>query len=171
TLFPYTTLFRSRFCHAVEFGVGAAFDVIVALQFERDIVRPALGAIDKAVVEGGHSSWRIYTKCVTERSAWGPSAADSSDYVQGERRGDQRVRLGLFGCLRLFSIRDCFAELVDGGNLGRPQTILGDVPPDCRRVQWSLNAAAKYLVRYLPTARPRWSRVARSAAPPRPGGR
>jgi hypothetical protein len=36
--------------------------VIVALQFERDIVRPALGALDKAIVESGHRSWRIYTK-------------------------------------------------------------------------------------------------------------
>src|ERR1700730_17528043 len=56
-----------RFGHAAKFGVGATFDVIVALQFQRDIGRPALGAFDKAIVERGHSSWRIYTKSVSNR--------------------------------------------------------------------------------------------------------
>ncbi|HEV3307189.1 MAG TPA: hypothetical protein VGZ91_12190 [Candidatus Sulfotelmatobacter sp.] len=34
----------------------------MTLKFERDIVRPALLAFEKAVVEGGHGSWGIYTK-------------------------------------------------------------------------------------------------------------
>jgi hypothetical protein len=46
----------------VKFGVRAAFEVIVALEFERDVVWPTLGAFHKAIVEGGHSSRRIYTK-------------------------------------------------------------------------------------------------------------
>ena len=48
--------------HPAEFGVGAALDLILALQFERDIVRPALRAFDKTVIESGHESWGIYTK-------------------------------------------------------------------------------------------------------------
>ena len=126
-------------CHAVKFGIGAAFDVIVALQFERDIVRPTLGAIDKAVVEGGHSSWRIYTKCAKERSEQGLPAAGSSLWVPDESRRNEHSWLGFLGYLWLFSVRDGFAELVDGGNLGRPQTILGDVAPDGGRVQWGFH--------------------------------
>src|SRR5450631_2265965 len=63
----------NRFGHAVQFFVGAAFDVIVALEFERDIGRPALRAFNKAIVEGGHSSWRIYTKSGSGRCARGAS--------------------------------------------------------------------------------------------------
>ena len=58
-----------RFGHAAEFRVGAAFEMIVALKLERNILRPALGAFDKAIVEGGHGSWRIYTKSGSDRSA------------------------------------------------------------------------------------------------------
>src|ERR1700687_1168357 len=43
--------------------------MIVALKLERNIVRPALGAFDKAIVEGGHGSWRIYTKNGSDPSA------------------------------------------------------------------------------------------------------
>src|ERR1700676_5242353 len=56
------------FGHAAQFGIRATFEVIVALQFQRDIVRPALRALDKAVVESGHGSWRIYTKKSLSRS-------------------------------------------------------------------------------------------------------
>jgi len=52
----------NRFRHAVEFGVGATFDAIVALDFQCDVIRPALGALDKTVVESGHESCGIYTK-------------------------------------------------------------------------------------------------------------
>src|ERR1700722_2172334 len=51
-----------RFGHAAQFVIRTAFEVIVALQFQRNVVRPALRALDKAVVESGHGSWRIYTK-------------------------------------------------------------------------------------------------------------
>jgi hypothetical protein len=34
----------------------------MALQFQRGVVRPAPGALDKTVVESGHGSWGIYTK-------------------------------------------------------------------------------------------------------------
>jgi len=46
----------------MEFGVGAALDVIVALDFERNVIRPALRAFDKAVIERGHGSWKYYRK-------------------------------------------------------------------------------------------------------------
>src|ERR1035437_5749539 len=59
---PYRNPSAHRFRHAAQFGVGATFEMIVTLQFQRDIVRPALGAFNKAIVEGGHWSWRIYTK-------------------------------------------------------------------------------------------------------------
>jgi hypothetical protein len=59
-----------RLCHAVKFGVGAAFTVVVGLKFQRHIVRPALGTFDKAIVESRHASWGIYTKIASGRSAW-----------------------------------------------------------------------------------------------------
>jgi hypothetical protein len=43
--------------------------MIVTLKFERNIVRPALGAFDKAIIKGGHESRRIYTKSASDRSA------------------------------------------------------------------------------------------------------
>src|SRR5260221_21625 len=63
------------FGHAAKVGVSTALDVIVALEFQRDIVRPALGTLDKAIVECGHSSWRIYTKSASGRSMRGASRA------------------------------------------------------------------------------------------------
>ena len=42
------------FRHAAKFGVSTAFDLIVALEFQRDVVRPSLLALKKAVVESGH---------------------------------------------------------------------------------------------------------------------
>src|SRR5580658_1369066 len=50
------------FRHAVELSVGATLDLIVALEFQGDVRRPAVGALDKAVVESGHESCGIYTK-------------------------------------------------------------------------------------------------------------
>src|SRR5215831_19505815 len=52
----------------MEFAVGAAFEVIVALEFECDVIGPALGAFQKTVVERGHGSWGIYTKRCRRRS-------------------------------------------------------------------------------------------------------
>jgi hypothetical protein len=46
----------------VKFGVGATLEVIVALNFQSDVVRPTLRAFDKTVVESGHESCGIYTK-------------------------------------------------------------------------------------------------------------
>src|SRR5438270_6948587 len=43
-----------RLRHAPQLGVGAVLDVIVTLKLEGDIVRPALGALDKTVVKSGH---------------------------------------------------------------------------------------------------------------------
>ncbi len=65
--------------------VGAAFDVIMALQFQRDVVRPALGTFDKAVVEGGHESWGIYTKCRCERSVRFSPSLFGSLFKEGAR--------------------------------------------------------------------------------------
>jgi hypothetical protein len=50
------------FCHSAKLGVGTALNLIVALEFERDVVRPSLLALEKAIVESGHGSWGIYTK-------------------------------------------------------------------------------------------------------------
>src|SRR6266496_815613 len=47
-----------RLGHAVKFGIRAALHVVVALQFQCDVIGPALGALDEAIVEGGHWSWR-----------------------------------------------------------------------------------------------------------------
>ena len=57
-----------RFGHASNFRVRTTFEVVVALEFKRNIVGPALGAFDKAIVERGHWSWRIYTKSALDRS-------------------------------------------------------------------------------------------------------
>src|SRR5271166_1791122 len=54
--------FSHGFGHAVKFGVGTTFDLIVALEFEGNVIWPALRAFDKPVVESGHGSWGIYTK-------------------------------------------------------------------------------------------------------------
>src|ERR1017187_1179391 len=50
------------FGHSAELGIRTALKLIVALEFERDVVRPSLLAFEKAVVESGHGSWGIYTK-------------------------------------------------------------------------------------------------------------
>ncbi len=50
------------FRHPVKFGIGTTLDVIMALNFQSDVVRPALRAFDKTVVESGHESCGIYTK-------------------------------------------------------------------------------------------------------------
>jgi len=39
-----------------------AFNAIRQLNFNRDVLGPALGTFDEAVVEGGHGSWGLYTK-------------------------------------------------------------------------------------------------------------
>ncbi len=51
-----------RFSHAAKFGVGATLDAIIALELQCDVVRPALRAFEKTVVESGHESCGIYTK-------------------------------------------------------------------------------------------------------------
>src|SRR5258708_2364289 len=53
------------FGHPAHFCIRATLDVVVALNLQRNIVRPALGAFDKTVVERGHGSWGIYTKSVS----------------------------------------------------------------------------------------------------------
>src|SRR5712691_2674929 len=50
------------FGHAAEFGIRATLDVVVTLEFQCDVIRPAIRAFDKTVVEGGHRSRGIYTK-------------------------------------------------------------------------------------------------------------
>src|SRR5579862_3608109 len=62
---------------AVKLGVGAAFDLIVTLQFQGRVVRPALGAFHKSVIERGHGSWGIYTKI-----GWGRSILPQSSVYQ-----------------------------------------------------------------------------------------
>lgn len=42
--------------HAVQLAVSAAFELIVPLEFDGDIVRPSLDTLDEAVVERGHGS-------------------------------------------------------------------------------------------------------------------
>src|SRR6266851_3852213 len=49
-----------RFCHAAELAVRVALDAIRPLNFNRDVFRPAFGALDEAVVKSGHQ-WRKYT--------------------------------------------------------------------------------------------------------------
>src|ERR1700733_9416739 len=50
------------FGHAAKLGVGTALDAIVALVFQRAVVRPAHRGFEKTVVESGHESCGIYTK-------------------------------------------------------------------------------------------------------------
>jgi hypothetical protein len=61
--------------------------MIVALQFERDIVGPTLGAFDKTIVEGGHRSWRIYTKAAQAAVSAATPALSPNDarYLTGAR--------------------------------------------------------------------------------------
>src|SRR5258708_1092233 len=51
-----------RFGHPADPPIRTTVDVIMTLQFQRGVVRPASGALDKTVVESGHGSWGIYTK-------------------------------------------------------------------------------------------------------------
>jgi hypothetical protein len=37
-----------------QLGIGAALDPIAALDFQGDVFRPVLDALDKAIVESGH---------------------------------------------------------------------------------------------------------------------
>ena len=66
------------FGHAMQFGVGTAFNLVVALKFQRDIVGPAPRALHKTVVESGHSSRGIYTKSSSRRRSSVPSALRQS---------------------------------------------------------------------------------------------
>jgi hypothetical protein len=61
------------FGHAAEFGIGAAFNVIVALKFQSDVVRPTLRAFGKTVVESRHGSSGLYTKNVLTAEAAEPA--------------------------------------------------------------------------------------------------
>jgi hypothetical protein len=47
------------FGHLASFGVSVAFDLVVALDFERDVLRPALFGFDELVVERGHGTEEI----------------------------------------------------------------------------------------------------------------
>src|SRR5580704_5709744 len=51
-----------RFRHMTKFGIGATFAVSVRLEFECDVIRPALRTFDKTVIKRRHGSWGIYTK-------------------------------------------------------------------------------------------------------------
>src|SRR5579863_2355889 len=57
---PREVLFREpaadRLGHPTKFGVGVTFHPVVALDFESDVIRPALRALAKTVVESGHGS-------------------------------------------------------------------------------------------------------------------
>jgi len=49
------------FRHAARFGVSVALDLVVALDFEGDRLRPVLLTGDKLVVKGGHEGSGKYT--------------------------------------------------------------------------------------------------------------
>jgi hypothetical protein len=51
-----------RLSHPAEFGIRTTLEPIAALKLQRDVVGPALRALDKTVVKSGHGSWGIYTK-------------------------------------------------------------------------------------------------------------
>ena len=82
------------FGHAMKFGIGAAFNVVVSLQFQRDVLRPALGAFDEAVVERGHAGSRgIYTKSGMGRCVWTRSSPQGFlDDCDCFRFGDRFLR-------------------------------------------------------------------------------
>ena len=87
--------------HLPEFGVRATFKMIVALKFNGHIVRPALGALDKAVVERGHGSWGIYTKCgycssVFSRGRLTSFTTKATKGHQGRTRSNTRFLHGFF---------------------------------------------------------------------------
>jgi hypothetical protein len=47
------------FGHPPQFGVTAALEVVVALNLQSNILRPALGTLDKTIVERWHGLWAI----------------------------------------------------------------------------------------------------------------
>ena len=47
--------------HLAGLGVGVAFHLVVALDFKGNVLGPALFALDKLVVEGGHEGRGKYT--------------------------------------------------------------------------------------------------------------
>ena len=63
---PFESVFNDpssyRFGHPAKLGISATLDVTRTLQLQRNIVRPALLAFDKTIIESGHESSGIYTK-------------------------------------------------------------------------------------------------------------
>src|SRR5436305_13918025 len=51
-----------RLRHPAHFGVGATLKTVMTLDLKRNLVGPALLALDKAVVKSGHEWCGIYTK-------------------------------------------------------------------------------------------------------------
>jgi hypothetical protein len=43
-----------RFSHSPQFGIGAAFNLVIALEFEGGIIRPLGLAVQKTVIKGRH---------------------------------------------------------------------------------------------------------------------
>src|SRR5581483_461895 len=79
-----------RFGPMVKFPIRTAFEMTVALNFERDIVGPALGALQKAVVESGHGSWGILQERAEGRSV----PATGSRRMHPSARGDTFQEIG-----------------------------------------------------------------------------
>src|SRR6266566_1993783 len=52
-----------RLSHPAKLGVGVTLDAFRSLNFNRDILRPAFSAFDKAVVESGHQCGKYTTRC------------------------------------------------------------------------------------------------------------
>ncbi len=50
-----------RLGHLASLGVGIAFDLVVALDFEGNVLRAALRGFDKLVVKSGHEGRGKYT--------------------------------------------------------------------------------------------------------------
>ena len=50
-----------RFGHLASLGEGVALDLVLALDFEGDILRAALFGFDKLIVESGHEGRGKYT--------------------------------------------------------------------------------------------------------------
>ena len=47
----------NRFGHAPQCCIGMPLNLIVALDFDSDVIRPSLGTQNELVVKTGHSSW------------------------------------------------------------------------------------------------------------------
>src|SRR5437879_1920937 len=110
-----------RLRHPPQFSIGATLDPIGKLQFQRNVLRPALGALDKTVVESGHGSWGIYTKVTGAagvcRPALRPHCSQllrtSQNVIANPRRSSQ----GFFCCgfsASATALRNCSTAETDG---------------------------------------------------------